>query len=217
MIVSRAGMSRDEKISIVENSELGLGQVWQSLRRNWLPTTLIFAGTTAAVVSIGFIRAPVYQAEGIMRFKGRDTTSALTGLGDEFGQLSTLVSEENPINTESSVIKSAPIIEATIAASNPRDPKGNLLDYEKFIENLHLENDRGTDILRIVYRSQSPIEAENVVDTLMKNYLDQNLLANRAETAAARTFIEQQIPAAEARVLEAETTLRDFKEKKSSH
>jgi len=111
------------------------------------------------------------------------------------------------------VIKSAPIIEATIAASNPRDPKGNLLDYEKFIENLHLENDRGTDILRIVYRSQSPIEAENVVDTLMKNYLDQNLLANRAETAAARTFIEQQIPAAEARVLEAETTLRDFKEK----
>jgi succinoglycan biosynthesis transport protein ExoP len=213
MIVSRAEMYQNEALSVAENSEPGLGKFGQSLKRNWLPTTLIFVFTTAAITSVSFIRTPVYQAEGILRFKGQDTTSAITGLGDELGQLSPLVSEENPINTEIGVIKTVPIIEATIAALELRDAEGAPLDYEKFLENLQLANDRGTDILRISYRSHSSTEAERIVDTLMQNYLDQNLLENRAETTAARGFIEQQIPAAEARVLAAETALRDFKEK----
>ena len=95
----------------MKNSELGLGQVLAISEAQLVADYSNFCWYYSSGGNpIGFIRAPVYQAEGIMRFKGRDTTSALTGLGDEFGQLSTLVSEENPINTESSVIKSAPII-----------------------------------------------------------------------------------------------------------
>ena len=195
------------------DSEIGLDQIWQILRRRLLPASLIFTAITAVVTAYGFSQTPIYEAEGKLRFKSRDTTSALIGLGDGLGELEALNFQENPISTELAIIRTAPIIQDTIEALDLRDREGESLKANDFLSNLELSNERGADILTVAYRSPDSEQAKKVVNTLMQVYLDQHLLANRAETAAARMFLEEQLPSAEARALEAEAELRDFKER----
>jgi capsular exopolysaccharide synthesis family protein len=195
------------------DSELGLAQVWEVLKRRWLTAALIFTGVTAAVTFYGLSRNPIYEAEGKLRFKSQDTTSTLTGLADELARLESLDATENPIRTEIGIIRTSPIIKETISTLNLRDENGDLLKIDDFLRHLDLSNERGTDILEIAYQSSDANLAERVVNTLMRVYLDQHLLANRAETTAARAFIENQLPSAEARALRAEAELREFKER----
>ncbi|MEM8806296.1 MAG: polysaccharide biosynthesis tyrosine autokinase [Cyanobacteria bacterium P01_G01_bin.38] len=194
-------------------SEFGLGQYWQILKRRWLPSSLIFANTLALLSILGLTQTPLFEAEGKLRFKSQDTTSALTGLGNEIGQLEALDSKENPIATEIGVIRTVPIIQKTIEQLDLKDDDGNPVKPKQFLSNLDVSNERGTDILKVSYQSPEAKLAEQVVDTLMSVYLAEHLLANRAEAAAAREFIEKQLPDAENRARQAEATLRDFKER----
>ncbi|MEO0455551.1 MAG: polysaccharide biosynthesis tyrosine autokinase [Cyanobacteria bacterium P01_A01_bin.114] len=194
-------------------SEFGLGQYWQILRRRWLPASLVFANTVAILSILGLTQTPLYEAEGKLRFKSRDTTSALTGLGDEIGQLESLDSKENPIATEIGVIRTVPIIQKTVDQLDLQNDAGELINPKQFLGRLDVSNERGTDILKVIYQSPDADIAKQAVDTLMSVYLAEHLLANRAEAAAAREFIEKQLPDAENRARQAEAALRDFKER----
>ncbi|MEM9164210.1 MAG: polysaccharide biosynthesis tyrosine autokinase, partial [Cyanobacteria bacterium P01_F01_bin.4] len=194
-------------------SEFGLGQYWQILKRRWLPSSLIFANTLALMSILGLTQTPLFEAEGKLRFKSQDTTSALTGLGNEIGQLESLDSKENPIATEIGVIRTVPIIQKTIDQLDLKDEAGNPVKPKQFLGSLDVSNERGTDILKVIYQSPDAEVAEQVVDMLMSVYLAEHLLANRAEAAAAREFIEKQLPDAENRARQAEAALRDFKER----
>ncbi|MEL7228018.1 MAG: GNVR domain-containing protein, partial [Cyanobacteria bacterium J06576_12] len=90
---------------------------------------------------------------------------------------------------------------------------GELISHGQFLGSLSINNESGTDLLRVTYRSTEPEMAEAAVDALMTVYQQQHLLDNRAEAVAAREFIEQQLPDAERRALSAEAALRNFKER----
>lgn len=185
---------------------------WTALKQHWFPLFIVFGVVSAATAISLLLKKPIYQAEGLLRFKGADTTISLTGVGEQLGTFDPLVAENNPLNTEIKVIRSVPLIQKTIEKLNLKNEDGNLLKPSEFLKKLALSSERGTDILQIAYRDTNADTAQRAVDTLMDFYLNNHLQENRAEAVAAREFIEQQLPEAERNVQRAESVLRQFKE-----
>lgn len=184
------------------------------LKRHWLPATFVSSMAIIVSVLVIFSKESIYEADGRLRFKRQNTTySLVTEAGEKLGKLDSLNSKDTPLDTEAEVIRSKPIANQTINYLNLKDEKGNILAYEDFIKDLKLEAIRGTDILRIAYKSRNPEEAIKIVDTLMKVYIQKNIWDNRTDAAVAREFINKQLPQTEKMVREAEIVLRTFKEK----
>ncbi|NJM96499.1 MAG: polysaccharide biosynthesis tyrosine autokinase [Phormidesmis sp. RL_2_1] len=196
-----------------ENTEIDLAHYWRILRRQWLPALFAFGVTAAAVGTVGFLKDPLYTAEGKVRVKRQDDTSVLAGLADERGKLSSLDGISNPISTEIGLMRTVPVIRETIERLNLRDAEDELVDPQALLSKLDITHESETDILQVVIRLEEAEIAKYAVDTLMAVYLEQHLRENRAEAVAAREFIEKQLPDAEQRALQAEAALRDFKER----
>lgn len=197
-----------------KDTEIDFGQYLLKLRRHWLLALLIFIGTTVAVTAVGFSKTPIYQAVGQLRFKSQDAASALAGIEDDRrGELTTLNYRESPIATEVGIMRTTPIVDETIETLGLVDEDGELLSSSAFLSNLFIEQETGTDLLYVIYQDPDPLVARQVVNTLMSVYLQQNLLNNRAAAVSAREFLEEQLPDAEERALQAEADLRAFKER----
>ncbi|GJD21736.1 Fis family transcriptional regulator [Rivularia sp. IAM M-261] len=186
---------------------------WLVLKRNWLPAAIVWSLAIGATAFIATSQKPVYEANGKLRFKKQNTNYALvTEAGEKLGKLDSLNSKDTPLDTEAEVIRSEPIIDKTINELNLKTKEGGRILYEDFIKNLKLEIIRGTDILKISYKDENSEKSRNIVNRLMKVYIDNNILTNRAEAGVAKSFIVEQLPQTEARVREAEMQLRTFKE-----
>lgn len=185
---------------------------WPALKRHWLPVTIALGLVSLATGLSLILKKPIYQADGLLRFKGSDTTISLTGVGEQLGSFEPLVAENNPLTTEIKVIGSIPLVQKTIEELQLKDADGQPLKPSEFLDNLLLVNERGTDILQVAYKDANPKVAQRAVDTLMSLYLNNHLEENRAEAVAALRFIEQQLPKAEVDVHRAEADLRRFKE-----
>ncbi|ESA37254.1 lipopolysaccharide biosynthesis protein [Leptolyngbya sp. Heron Island J] len=194
--------------------DIDFQKYFRILKQYWLPGILVW--NIPIILSIITLAnsEDVYQASGKLLLKKRDPTPSLISSGNtsELGTLESLSNTTTPLDTEKEILLSNPIVEKTIQASNLNDEEGQPLTYEDFIENLSVKNEPGTDVLRIRYESTDPQEAESVVNNLMRNYIDNNITTNRAGAAAARDFINQQLPIAEAELRGAENAIRLFKE-----
>ncbi|WP_052331133.1 GumC family protein [Planktothrix agardhii] len=187
---------------------------WLILKRHWLPA----AGIACLAIAFSLFSAlkseKSYSASGKLRLKKLSTTSALvTDAGEKISTLDSLDAKNTPIDTEAEVIRSAPIVENVIKQLNLKSKDGEPLGYEKFITKLDVGTIRGTDILGISYESLDQKEAEAVVNKVMQLYIENNILVNRSEAAAARKFISSQLPKKEQELQAAEAELRHFKEK----
>jgi capsular exopolysaccharide synthesis family protein len=123
-----------------------------------------------------------------------------------------LTNLSNPVDTESEIIRSYPIVIKTITTLNLTNDQGKQISLENFLTKLKLKTIRGTDVIQLSYRSTNPQEAADVVNSLMKYYLESNIRTNRTEARSAREFLDRQLPEVEKRVTKAEMTLRRFKE-----
>ncbi|HEY9296832.1 MAG TPA: GumC family protein, partial [Phormidium sp.] len=195
-----------------ESIDLDFSRYLLTIKRRWLPAVTIFAITvTSAVFATRFLKQS-YQAEGKLLFKV-DRTSVLTGVGGGTEELGPLVSTQNPLSTEIEVVYSKPLLQNTIDAIGLKNKKNQPLTPEDIKRKLTVKIIGGTDVLRIAYESSTAEEAATVVNKVMSLYIQKNILTNRAEAAAAREFIAQQLPKTEAAVRKVEASLREFKEK----
>lgn len=182
------------------------------VRRRWLPALLVSSATFGAIALFTYLQKPTYQAEGKLLLNKVDRVSTLTGLSDHSGELSGLTLQSNPLDTEAEVVRSVPIAQQTIAALKLQDAQKRPLTPDTFLKRLKVKGIRGTDVLSVAYQSHSPPEAAMIVNQVIRLYLENNIVTNRAEARAAREFIDKQLPTVEARVREAEAALRQFKE-----
>ena len=197
----------------MESTEsIGFQHYWLILKRHWLPASVVFASVFALTALSLLWQKPVYVAEGKLLFKKTSTTSSITGLGTEVGQLNPLQEQSTPVDTEAEIIRSVPITQNIITRLDLKDEGGAPLKLKQFLQKLNVSNIKGTDVLQISYKDTDPQKAAAVVNTLMAVYLENNLLANRVETGSARQFIESELPKAEATVSQVELALRRFKE-----
>ncbi|WNN90814.1 GumC family protein [Gloeocapsopsis dulcis] len=193
----------------------GFQQYWLMLKRRWLPASIAFSAIFALTAAGLLMRKPTYVAEGKLQFRRTSPTSSLTGLGTEIGQLDPLQYQNSPLDTEAEVMRSAPITTNTINKLNLTDQEGSLLSPHQFLGQLSVRNIPGTDVLQVTYKDRNPERAAAVVNTLMTSYLENNIVNNRSAAAAARKFIEEQLPQAKATLQERESALRAFREQNS--
>ncbi|MEM8718516.1 MAG: polysaccharide biosynthesis tyrosine autokinase [Cyanobacteria bacterium P01_G01_bin.39] len=192
----------------------GSDQYWQIIKRRWLPGSLVFISILILGVVATTLKQSVYEAEAKLKFKGNSVSFSLNEAGEALGGLSLIVAQENPIDTEAEVLRSVPLIKKTI--NDPvlelKNEDGNKLAVSAFLKNLSVASVRETDILKVSYVSQNPEEAAKVVNTLVKNYLENNLVVNKAEAVSAREFLEEKLPVAEQSLRKTETAIRQLKE-----
>ncbi len=185
---------------------------WLSLKRRWLPFVIVSASVLGCTTVATYLQKPIYEAEGQLLLSKTDRVSSLTDIANQVKEVTGLTQTSSPLDTESVLLQSPPILEKTIATLNLKDKEGQLLDSDQFKKSLKVKSIRGTDVLSVSYRSVKPTEVAAVVNTLMKLYLENNIRVNRTATVAARDFIRHQLPEIEARVQAAEADLRQFKE-----
>lgn len=196
-----------------ETVDLDFQKLWCIFNRRLLPATAIC--TSAVVISLGFasLTKISYEAQGKLLIKKTNQASALTGLGEQIGQLEGLDIKSSPISTEMEVVRSTPLIEKTIKTLNLKDKKGQPLEAGLLGQKIKLRAIPSTDIIEVSFEGKNAQEAQGIVDTLMRAYIENNILTNRTTATAAGEFIAKQLPEVEANVRRAEMALRRFKER----
>jgi succinoglycan biosynthesis transport protein ExoP len=194
-----------------QESSSSIGKYWQMLQRRWLPSLCVSSSVFGTVFLTFSLINPVYLAEGKLRFQRNNTTSALTGLGTEISRLDPIIEQGNPLSTEAEVIRSFPVIQKVINNLQLKDKKGKSLKVKDFLKKLSVKEIRGADVIQISYTHTSPVTSAKVVNELIRIYLEQNVSSLRSQAAAARKFIENQLPNAEQLVRKAESELANFK------
>ncbi|MBD1215070.1 MAG: polysaccharide biosynthesis tyrosine autokinase [Dolichospermum circinale Clear-D4] len=196
-----------------DQDSIDIQQYWLILKRRWVVASFVMASVISATAFVTYTQKPVYESQGKLVFTKKDTASSLSSLSDKMGELGGLTNLSNPVETEAEVIRSNPIIIRTINELKLKDKKGAPMSMDAFLETLKLKTIRGTDVMELSYKSTDKQEAANVVNSLMKYYLESNIRTNRAEAMSAREFLSQELPKVEKRVTEAEIALRRFKER----
>ncbi|MDD1429466.1 chain-length determining protein, partial [Dolichospermum sp. ST_sed9] len=196
-----------------QDSSIDIQQYWLIFKRRWLVSSIVFASVFGITAFVTYTTKPTYESEGKLVFTKKGVASSLTtNISQQMGELGGLTNLSNPVDTESEIIRSYPIIIKTITTLKLTNDKGGQLPLENFLKKLKLKTVRGTDVLQVTYSSTNPQEAANVVNSLMKYYLESNILNNRTEARAAREFLAKQLPEVERQVTKAEMNLRRFKE-----
>ncbi len=189
-------------------------QYWQIIKRRWLPGAVVLMSVLTLGIVATSLKQSLYEAEAKLKFKGNTVSSSLTEVSKALGGLSAIAEQGNPIDTEAEVLRSVPLIQKTI--SDPelelKDDDGKKLTVSAFLQKLRVGSVTATDILEVSYVSEDPEEAAKVVNILVKNYLENNLVVNKAEVVSAREFLEGQLPVVESSLQRTEGAIRRLKE-----
>ncbi len=193
--------------------DIDFQKYWLILRRRWLPGTMVFVLAVMLATTAAFLKKPSYTAQGKLLLKKRILSSLGTEAGEQIGELEALNNFINtPLDTEAQVITSRPLIEETIKQLELKNQAGESVKPGYILGGLTVEGIKGTDVLELSFESPDSEDAAAVVNQLMKVYLQNNVLTNRAEAVAAREFIAQQLPKTQETLRQAESALRRFKE-----
>ncbi|MEL6494404.1 MAG: polysaccharide biosynthesis tyrosine autokinase, partial [Cyanobacteria bacterium J06623_7] len=196
------------------SGSLDTERYWQMLKRRWVPGSLVFLAVLTLGVVASTMKKSVYEADAKIKFKGSSVNDTLSDVSKALGAFSPIAEEGNPIDTEAEVLRSVPLIKKTI--NDPelqlKNDAGEKLSVTDFLKKLKVGSIAATDILEVSYVSEDPEEAAKVVNTLVKNYLDNNLVVNKAEAVSAKEFLEEQLPKVQASLRETETAIRQLKE-----
>lgn len=194
--------------------EIDFQKYWLVLKRRWLPAVLVFSGTVGLALLAALREVPIYQAEGKVRFKS-DRTSALTGLEEERGRVEVLNFQAEPLETQAEIVKSIPVMTKALEELGLTNDDGEPIEPRSLLGRVEVKTVPGTEILRVSSQSDDPEEATVIVNEVIQAYRELNIESNKEEAAAARQFIEEQLPTIERRVLEAEVALQRFKDQNS--
>lgn len=199
-----------------ESIDLDFGKYLLIVKRQWLPATTVFIATVALSALATTRLKPSYEAGGKLLFKIPSFnvvgSNLLSSKSEGSGDLTSLVSTQNPISTQMEVITSPSILQTTIDKLKLRNDEGEPLTPDKLKSALKLKIIGGTDVLEITYKSRNPKETAAVVNKIMNEFLENDILSNRVEAEAARQFMDRQLPTNQNAVRRAEASLRRFKQ-----
>lgn len=183
------------------------------VQRHSLAIGGIFLGVMGLTLVAATLKRPDYAATGRLKFMRNTPTASVTEAGRQVGQLEALVDQTSPLDTETEVIQSAPLVQPVIQALALTDDKGKPLTTQDFLKNLKVSPVRSSDVLAVTYVSKHPEQAAAVVNQLLEQYLAQSIASRRDQARDARNFAEQQLPTSEARVAAAEQALTAFQQR----
>lgn len=192
------------------SEDFDLQSYWLVLKRRWLVAAGVFAATVGVAGLATSLQRPSYEANGRVLVQSNRTTS-LTGVGERVGTLEALRREGNPLDTQAAVVTSYPILQRVIDTLQLKNAQGRPLEPEELSRQIKVEPVPTTDILDLKFSDDDPEMAANVVNQVIKAYIDNNLKTNQEEANKAGRFIDSQIPAAEEALNRASEDLKNFR------
>lgn len=195
-----------------ETTDLEVMSYLQKLKRRWKPALAVFLLTVGGTFLATTLLEEKYQAEGKILFKQKNS---VLDFEEGVGELKTFLNNQTPLLTQQELISSAPVLQQTIDILELTDSEGNPLTPKDLKEKLEITILGGSDVIEIVYKDSDAILADDVVNTLMKVYIDEQIRSNQSESANADSFVTNQIPQVEEKLKQHETLLQDFRAKHS--
>jgi len=199
-------MAYEERIE-----EIDLQRYWLVLKRRWLPASIVFVLSVIAALSASTRQRPMFEPTGKLLLRD-DQTSELTGIAQDLGNLESLNLSSDPLATQAALILSQPILEDAIRSLELRNAAGKLIDPEALTANLTVKPVGGTDLISVAYRSDDPALSAAVVNQVMASYIKSNIESQRSEVVAAREFLEDELPRAQAEAENLSEALKLFNE-----
>ncbi|MEH1829407.1 MAG: polysaccharide biosynthesis tyrosine autokinase [Nostoc sp.] len=196
-------------------SSLTFDKYWQILKRRWTPGLAVFIPVFIFLVLASYFKKPSYEAEGKLVFQRTNTISSLTGVGEGIGKLEAVAQDQktSPLNTEAEIIRSVPLLQETIDKLALKNNQGIALKPTELLKQLTVKDIKGSDIIEVSYKDKDAKKSAKIVNTVMNIYLEYNVSSRRKEAAAARKFLQKELPNAELIVRKAEGELAKFKDK----
>ena len=205
-----------EKFQGIE--EIDLQTISVVLKRQWWLIALSVLTCTGLAILYVARQPKMYQAEGQLLVRS-DASPQLTGIDTKTGEIKALTQKSDPLSTEAEILKSRPVLEATLQKvystqrSDSRiDNSEKRPDAESLAKQLIVKPVPGTDIIRVSYKAKQSSEAANIVNQLMQAYIDNTIQVNQAQAEQTRQFIEKELQLKEETVRQAEDALRKFRE-----
>ncbi|MEM8501969.1 MAG: polysaccharide biosynthesis tyrosine autokinase [Cyanobacteria bacterium P01_D01_bin.1] len=199
-------MAYEERIE-----EIDLRRYWLVLRRRWLPASVVFVLTVIAALSAATRQKPMFEPTGKLLLRD-DQTSELTGIARDLGDLESLNISSDPLATQAALILSQPVLEDTIRSLDLRNAEGKLIEPAALVTNLTVKLVGGTDLISVAYRSGDPALSAAVVNQVMDSYIKSNIESQRSDVIAAREFLEDELPRAQAEAENLSEALKLFNE-----
>ena len=190
-------------------SDLGYGKLLAILlrRRVWWLTLLVMS--MAGAVAITLNTEPTYESRMQLLVEPNYPARQPQGLdGDPLTQTT-----EEDYATQLALMRSSQFTEKVAALLLPVYP---LIEATEIEANLSLsqleEGDTDTRIFEAVYVDTDPQKTQDVLQTLQKVYQDYNLQQDKQRLEQGLGFINQGLPNAEEKLLQAEGSLEQFRE-----
>jgi polysaccharide biosynthesis transport protein len=178
--------------------------------RWWIILLPFLIGTSFAGLYIRQ-KPQIYQGVGKILVRS-DQSSRLIGFDSRSGEITGLTQKSDPLSTEAEILKSQPILKIASEALKLRDSQNKPITANVLMKKLIVKPVPGTDILQVTYKSESSKNAATVVNRVIQEYIRNNIEVNRSQAVLARKFILTELPQSEAKLRQAESALRRFRE-----
>ena len=179
--------------------------IW--MYRWWGFVAMVLVGTAG---SIGVFSIP-NQFEAAARVYV-DTQSVLRPL---MSGLAVQPNADQQISMVSRTLVSRPNVERVVRMADLDLKVRNQAEKDALVDalmkDIRFMSAGGTNLYSIAYRSERPDQARKVVQAFLSIFVESNLGDSRRDSDQAKKFIEDQIKIYEQRLVDAETSLKDFK------
>lgn len=187
--------------------ELDLRQLWQALmRRKWI-ILLLFLGAAVSAYLVSSALTPIYEATTTVMIREQQPGLSFSVLQEAMG----MGSAQSRMQSAVEVFRSRTLAYRT----GQRLGYGWSFDSEEveaFQERLSVQPVASSQLLRVSFQHEDPVEASRIANALVETYIELNQEMNTEDVRSARQFIESQLQRFEAELEEAEEALVRFKE-----
>ena len=194
-----------------DSLDVSLNEYLVKVKRRWKPALAIFLLTLGVTGRLSLLQKKTYQAEGKLLFKPKSAVGELEEIGENTGQLETILNDQTPISTQLQILESEPVINEVIDRQKLTDDEGEPLKPKDFRKRMTAEVVGGTDVVDISYKHPDPKVASSVVNTLMDVYIQKQIQGNQKDPGAAEAFIQTELPGVEQQVKSAEEEISKFR------
>lgn len=193
------------------------------LKRKWI-LILVVGLTVLIAVVICLFATPIYGFSAKILIKKSDIYSNfISNLPPDMGNL-TFFDAEDVLETQAEIIKSAPVVERTIKELDLKDPRGEIISKEDFVnpnivkligmgKGLEVETIEDTEIIEITGYSTVPEEAVEIANRVSQIFLEVNCTYNQEMISRMHKFIEDQLSKVRSELAMRENTERQFRQK----
>ena len=192
-----------------DSLDVNLNEYLVKARRRWKPALAVFLLTLGVAGALSLLQEKTYQAQGKLLF--RKNAPGVGEIGEQAGTLEPILNDQTPLSTQIQVLESEPVIQQVIDRQRLTDEEGEPITPKDFRRKLNTGVIGGTDVVEIGYSDPDPQKASEIVNTLMDVYVQEQIRSNQSKPAAAREFIDRELPTIEAKVKEAETQISAFR------